>query len=141
MKFRRSEGGAALVEFAVILPVLAILLMGIVDFGRYMYDSILAANAARAGVEYGAQNQVTAADSAGQEAAALADAQNISGLTATPKPPFCMAGGVVVVCGTSGASYYVEVTTTGTWSPIVKWPGLPATVTVSGSATMRVEQQ
>jgi len=141
VKLVRSESGVALVEFAVVLPMLAILLMGIIDFGRYMYDSILAANAARAGVEYGAQNQVTAADSAGQEAAALADAQNLPGLSATPKAPFCMAGGAVVLCGTSGASYYVEVTTTGTWSPIVKWPGLPATVTVNGSATMRVEQQ
>jgi len=141
VKFLRSEGGVALVEFAVVLPVLALLLLGIIDYGRYAYDAILAANAARAGVEYGAQNLVTAADMTGQENAALADAQNLAGLTASPSPTFCMSGGAVVACTTSGASYYVQVNTTGAFKPWVKWPLLPASVTVSGSATMRVEQQ
>ena len=141
MKLFRSEEGVALVEFAVVLPLLALLLFGVIDFGRYAYSAIVAANAARAGVEYGAQNLVTAADTTGQQNAALADAQNLPSLTATPSAPFCMSGGAVVACTASGASYYVQVDTSGTFKPWVKWPLLPATVTVSGSATMRVEQQ
>jgi len=141
MKLFRSEGGAALVEFAIVLPVLAILLIGIIDYGRYAYDGILAANAARAGVDYGAQNLITAEDTTGQQNAALNDAQSLSGLTASPSPAFCMSGGAVVACTTSGSSYYVQVDTTGQFKPLVKWPGLSSSVTVSGSAIMRVEQQ
>jgi len=141
MKLHRSEEGAALVELAFVLPVLLLLLLGIIDYGRYAYDAIVASNAARAGVEYGAQNLVTASDMTGQQNAALGDAQNLAGLTASPSPTFCMSGGAVVACTTSGASYYVEVTTTGVFKPWVKWPLLPATVTVDGSATMRVEEQ
>jgi len=136
-----SDKGAALVEFAIVLPMLALLLLGIIDSGRYAYDAILAANAARAGVDYGAQNLVTAGDVTGQQNAALADAQNLPGMSASPSPTFCMSGGAVVACTTSGASYYVQVNTSGTFTPWVKWPLLPASVTVNGSATMRVEQQ
>jgi Flp pilus assembly protein TadG len=126
----KSEAGAALVEFAVILPILALLLTGVIDFGRYMYDGILAANAARAGAQYGAQTLFTAASDAGMENAALADAQNLPGLTAT----------ATHFTGTNGATY-VQVNTTGSFTPWIHYPGLPTSVTVSGSAIMRVEAQ
>lgn len=138
--FVRCESGTSLVEFAIVLPFLALLLIGLIDFGRYTYDSILAANAARAGVQYGAQNLQKAADTAGMQAAAAADAQNLTGLTATPTH-FCMTSGSVVACTTSGAVAYVEVVASGTFSPLVKYPGLPSSVTVTGSAVMRVENQ
>jgi Flp pilus assembly protein TadG len=138
---RRSEAGTALVELAMVAPLLALLLVGIIDFGRYTYDGVLAANAARAGVEYGAQNAWTAEDTTGQQNAAYADAQNLSGMTATASPPFCMLDGATVSCGTSGAVYYVKVTTTGTFTPIFKYVGLPTQVPVTGSAVMAVEDQ
>jgi Flp pilus assembly protein TadG len=139
-RLAKSEGGAALVEFAVILPVLALLLTGLIDFGRYMYDGIVAANAARAGAQYGAQNLFTAADTTGMKNAALQDAQNLANLSATPSS-FCMSGSTVVTCGTAGAVAYVQVNTTGTFTPLIKYPGLPATVNLSGSAVLRVVQQ
>ena len=43
----RCESGTSLVEFAIVLPFLALLLIGLIDFGRYTYDAVLAANAAR----------------------------------------------------------------------------------------------
>ncbi len=47
--FRRSERGAAVVEFAVVLPILLSFLFGIMEFGRIMMVSHTLNNAARAG--------------------------------------------------------------------------------------------
>jgi Flp pilus assembly protein TadG len=142
MRLVRSESGAALVEFAVVAPVLLLLLLGLIDFGRYMYDGILAANAARAGAQYGAQTMITAANSAGMQNAAYADAQNLPGMTVNNATYFCAnSSGTTVTCGTAGAIAYVKVTTTGQFTPIIKYPLLPSSVPVSGSSIIRVEQQ
>ncbi len=135
----RSERGTAFVEFAIVAPFLLLLLVGLVDFSRYAYDGLLAANAARAAVQYGAQNTITADDNAGMKSAASTDSGGLA-VTATPNV-FCEASGVPVSCTTAGAVYYVEVVTTGTFTPLVKYPGLPANVTVSAQAVMRVASQ
>jgi Flp pilus assembly protein TadG len=136
----RCESGTSLVEFAIVLPFLALLLIGLIDFGRYTYDAVLAANAARAAVQYGAQNLQKAEDKLGMKAAAAADAPNLPGLTVTPNP-YCSVSGVNATCTTAGAVAYVQVVATGNFTPLVKYPGLPSTVTVTGSALMRVENQ
>lgn len=46
---KRPELGAAAVEFALILPILVALLMGILQFGWYFYASNSASSAAREG--------------------------------------------------------------------------------------------
>ena len=46
---RNRERGANLVEFALVLFVLALLMMGVVDFGRAFYSYITITNAAREG--------------------------------------------------------------------------------------------
>ena len=137
---RKSDSGTALVEFAIVAPMLALLLIGVIDFGRYTYDGILAANAARAGAQYGAQTLITAKDSTGIQNAALQDAQNLPNLSAQGNP-VCMVSGAPVTCGTANAVVYVQVNTTGHFTPLFNYPGLASTVTISGSAMMRVEQQ
>lgn len=140
MRILKSESGASLVEFALVAPFLALLLVGTIDFGRYMYDGIIVANAARAGVQYGAQNLQTAVDRTGIQNAAYADASNMS-ITATPST-FCqVAGSASATCSASGAVPYVQVVAYGTWSPMINYPGLPSTVTISQTAIMRIENQ
>ena len=70
-----------MIEFALILPVLALLLIGVIEIGRFTYFSVLAANAARAGAQYGAQGPTTAGDSTGMIAAATQDGQSLSNWT------------------------------------------------------------
>ena len=48
-KLRKSEQGSAAVEFALILPVLASILFGTIDFGRMMWFQEVLANATRVG--------------------------------------------------------------------------------------------
>jgi Flp pilus assembly protein TadG len=53
-RFGRDERGAAMVEFAIIAPVLLLLVFGIVDFGRYFFLYNNLTNSAREGARLGA---------------------------------------------------------------------------------------
>jgi Flp pilus assembly protein TadG len=46
---RRSESGVALIEFAFVLPILLVLAMGMLDFGRAFHTKSLLDQAAREG--------------------------------------------------------------------------------------------
>ena len=48
----RGEGGAIAVEFAIILPVLMLLVFGIIDFGHAWYMRHLMSDASREGARY-----------------------------------------------------------------------------------------
>ncbi|CAN7533449.1 pilus assembly protein [Terrabacter sp. LjRoot27] len=45
----RTERGASAVEFAIVLPVLFLVIAGVVDFGRYFFTQIQLTNASREG--------------------------------------------------------------------------------------------
>ena len=51
---RRNDSGAAAVEFALVLPILCMLLFGIISFGFAMSDKIALVNAVREGARFGA---------------------------------------------------------------------------------------
>lgn len=46
------QGGQALIEFALLLPLLFLLIMNVVNFGAFFFAWITVANAARAGADY-----------------------------------------------------------------------------------------
>ena len=148
----RGDSGQSLVELALTLPLFLLILLGTAEFARFAWASIETTNAARAGVQYGAQTHVTAADIAGMQAAALNDGVNLTGLTATPTSTCACstAATTTLVCKTAISSgscaspavllVYVQVTTSSTVKPLYHWPGLPTTFTANGSAVMEVEQ-
>lgn len=53
-RLRRSDAGQTLVEFALILPVMILMLFALVDFGRGFYSWLVVTNAAREGARVGA---------------------------------------------------------------------------------------
>ena len=57
-RFRRREDGAAAVEFAIILPVLMLLLAGFIEFGWGFYWKQTVSNASRAGARYAVQTKI-----------------------------------------------------------------------------------
>ena len=63
---RDEEAGVSAVEFAIVLPVLILLLFGIIEFGILFYDKAVITNAsregARAGIVYRFPDPVTAAE-------------------------------------------------------------------------------
>lgn len=53
-RFVRHEGGAAMVEFAIVLPLFLAITWGVIDFGRLFFTSNALANAVREGGRYAA---------------------------------------------------------------------------------------
>ena len=49
----RNQKGVAMVEFAIVLPILIVLLFGIIEFGFYIYNQQMLTNAAREGARVG----------------------------------------------------------------------------------------
>jgi Flp pilus assembly protein TadG len=138
-----SEYGSSLVELAFTLPLLMLLLMGAVDFGRAFYMAVEVVGAAHAGAEYGAQNPT---DTAGMKTAAQDDAPNVSSLS-VPTPTYgceCSDGtqysascaSQPTTC-TNNVVYLVKVTASATYAPIVPWPGVPPSLTLTKTAEMR----
>lgn len=56
-KFKKEAGSVA-VEFALVLPLLLLILFGTVEFGIMMYDQAIITNAAREGARWGAVQSV-----------------------------------------------------------------------------------
>lgn len=149
------ESGSALVELALTLPIFALLLLGAAEFARLTYYAIELANAARAGVQYGAKNHATAADSAGMVTAAKNDAVEImsgSDVTSTISGAgisYCTcSNGTTVTCANAASICltpakiytFVQLNLSARVSPYIKAPGLPTTYTLTSQATMRVLQ-
>lgn len=147
----RSEQGTAVVEFAILAPVLIFLLIGLIEVGRYTYFAILASNAARAGVQYGAQTTATAADISGIQTAAQNDGSGLPSSWGTPAATnYCLVtnsdGSLGSACPATGTpqtnwTYFVRVTVSGTINPMIRFPGIPTAVPVSATAVMRVANQ
>ncbi len=55
---KRSARGQSLVEFALTLPILLLILVGVVDLGRVYYSYMTVINASREGARYGAAHPI-----------------------------------------------------------------------------------
>jgi len=140
-----SESGQALIELAVTLSLLTIILLGVIEFGQVAYTSIEVSNAAKAGVQYGAQNGTTAADTTGITNAAQAAAPNLSGLTANSSYAcVCSDGSASTCANTDCSSSHIEETVTVTTqyqlTPIISMPAYGSTITLNGSAIQKCSQ-
>jgi Flp pilus assembly pilin Flp len=123
----RHEQGQDLVEYALIFPLLSLLLLGIIEFGLVIlsYDSI--ANAAREGARYGI---IHPSDHAGIEAAARLSTVGLdqAALVFTVSHP---ASDVIQV----GAEYHHSLIT----GPIIGAAGGDGTLHLHSVAAMQTE--
>ncbi|MGO9436884.1 MAG: TadE/TadG family type IV pilus assembly protein [Terracidiphilus sp.] len=139
----RDEHGASLVELAFVLPLFPLLILGAVDFGRAFYLSTEIVGAAQAAAAYGSQSPT---DTTGIQNAAKDDAPDVPSLSAgTPTSGTECSDGTqyttnisaTLSCGSATQVQRVNVTITGTYKPWFPWPGLPSSMTLSSSASMR----
>ncbi len=140
-----QERGQALIETAVTLPFLLIVLVGAIEVGRAAYASIEVSNAALAGVQYGAQNATTAADTTGIQTAASNDAQNITLGTTTVSHSCICSDGTGSTCQPTdchGANIetILTVQTQASFDPGFHFPGLSGAFTLNGQAAQKVLQ-
>jgi hypothetical protein len=134
---RRSEAGAALVEFALILPLLLTLMIGVLDFGKAFNYWIDETHLASEGARFAAVNSNPGASSN------LSLQQWILSQMETgeqkAKASVCIST-VGNVPYTVGNPIQVKVQYPHTWLPwLHNRLGFPTTVRISASATMRLE--
>jgi Flp pilus assembly protein TadG len=150
------ESGQALLEVALVTPLLLVLALGVIEVGRYSYIAILVGNAARAGAAYGGQSLALSVDGPGIIQAADNDfqnnGQNVSNLTVTSNPSCgCDSSGTITselcsgkIAGSCSAGHWVVMVTVeakGTFNSLFNYPGIPKSITVDRTATIRVVQQ
>ena len=148
------ERGQALVEFALVVPIFLILVMGIVDFGMGFKTSIMVTNAAREGARFGAVGWPAGSypadcnDSATDDitvvgrtcsalAASVAKVQSVS-VTYVERNgiPETQTGDSVVV---SMTYKYDFITPLGSMLSTFTGGSIPATLTLESTTDMRLE--
>ena len=150
--------GVSVTELALVLPLSLVLFIGILDFGRVYYSAIAVSHAARAGVQYGAQDNVKSGDFAGMRQAASDALGDVSNFTVTAcrycrcadgtgSCTSCNAGtdgcssgsGCLGTCGSAAPQVYVQVTVDKVFTTLFPYPGLPSRADLNRKATMRVQ--
>ena len=142
----RSARGQSFVEFALLLPVMLVLVLGTVDLGRAYFSSVALENAVKEGAFFGAREPECATTTA-----ACADPHNVesrveielNGLTLQNFVAKCFAPGTTVFTGagkalatcTDGDLYYVASKTPFTLvTPLIS-SLVGGTLTLSSSST------
>ncbi len=104
---RKREDGQAMVEFAIVIPVLLMLVLGIIQFGILFNHSLTVADAVRAGARQGAVSRTLPGGPAAAKAAAearvrsaaagtLSDAGDPTALVVTVTSTFAQGSDVTV---------------------------------------------
>jgi len=135
--------GTALVEFALVCPLLLLLLAGVLNYGQALRTATSVASAARSGAQFGSRSFAAAADTAGIRNAAINSSPDIRNLTVTSQRTCqCSNGGAVSCSGTcpgANLEVYVQVTAQAVSSSIFSYSGLPFTGSTSSQATLRIQ--
>jgi Flp pilus assembly protein TadG len=137
----RRDDGSSLIETALVLPLLILMLVGCVDYGRGFYAAIEVSAAAESGALYGTLNP---SDTSGMVSMAKLDAADVSNINATA------TYGCECADGTGSSSnctssplcsmnvvQYVEVTATAAYSPTLPYPGIPSTINLQNTVRLR----
>src|SRR5215468_3057936 len=144
----KNEGiaGVAGVEFAFLATTLVLLAISALEFGIGFYRKMQVYDAAQAGAQYVIKNGYTSSSSV---TSAVTSATANSGITASPAPSQscgCPAtsGITATTCGNSCAdgtlaATYVTVSASGTYTPILGYPGLLSSYTFTSAATVRIK--
>ena len=141
MRHRDDERGAALVEMALVMPLLALLIFALFDAGRAVIVYSELTNAARMGARVAMVNQSNDAACATSERTfkcAAADLTTAMGMDAGSIPDVAINGSDCTLLGACSATVtmnysYVPIT------PIIS--DLIGPIDLSASATMPIERQ
>jgi len=140
-----NNAGTAAIEFALIAPVLLILLAGLVEIGFAVREAMMVQEAAEAGASYAVQSGW---DSTGI-LNAVTTATGASNIDASPAPQlFCgcpsESGVTHVLCTATctdggGPGQYVRVDASIPHATILSYLGLPIPSTLTAHAVVRIQ--
>lgn len=129
----RSESGASAVEFALLLPVLMMILFGIIEFGLALYRQAILTNASREGARLGIVLSVPPITNAAVDAKidAYLTAAGINPGTVTRTPP--------VLTGGTGSNVTVTLTLPYTYAVLPGLTSITPTINLVATTVMRHE--
>jgi Flp pilus assembly protein TadG len=145
----RSERGSVAVEFAIIFPILMLLVFGIIDFGHAWYMKHMMSDASREGARYATRYKT---DATGHRI--LPSSLNVpnyvlttwgltSRLPADASPTVTPSGAAATEANASvlaGEDFIVTITATKTWFVLGKLiPSLGTSKTLTVATTMTCE--
>ena len=168
-KFRRfmkancgGDAGQSLVEVALTVPLLLLLLMGGAEFASLGYAAIEVSNAAKAAVQYGAEESAYTVDTTGMQNAVNNEVTLVPGLASVTlsnaTTTLACSNGTVPADGNAGGPYLntdcasshametLAVTTTATFTswavvnPLLKACNISTSFNLTGHATQVVMQ-
>ena len=129
------DRGATAVEFALVLPLLLLLVFGIIDFGRALNAQVTLTEAAREGVRLAALGY----SNADVESRAQAAAPDLSGVDVTVASS-CQAGAGPAADAEVNVSYsFSFVTPVGAIAGLFGGTGLGGPITLSAQGVMPCE--
>jgi Flp pilus assembly protein TadG len=136
----RGDAGQSIVEFAIVLPLMVVVILALADFGRAVFMFLEAEHAASDAARIAAVDYTPPSGTLQnylQQSLVFGELGSGSGGTAGAqgKAKLC----ITFPNGTSGRGDPVNVKVTNSFNWI---PGgiIPGSVTIAGSATMRIEQ-
>jgi len=122
-----ARRAVAAAEFALVLPLLVILIGGCVDFGRFSHVNITVTNAARAGAEFGSTHPCSAATyTLWEQQVRQAVVDEMAGLDRFD--PALLT--VTITRVTEGDHPRAEVDVSYPFKTLVEWPGHPSQLTL-----------
>jgi hypothetical protein len=128
--------GAVAVEFALLLPVLLLLIFGIIDFGRAINDQITLTQAAREGARLAALGYSTAAVTTRAQSAAI----GLSPVPTVTVTSSCPVGAGVGVDAVVKVSYtFSFVTPVGAFAAMFGTASFGSTLSLSATGEMPCE--
>ena len=128
----RSESGASAVEFALLLPVLMMILFGTIEFGLALYRQSILTNASREGARLGIVQSIPAITTTAINAAI----DNY--LTAAGIPPGTVTR-TIVAGGATGTPVTVTLNLPYTYAVLPGLTSIAPTITLTAQTVMRHE--
>ncbi|WP_374371136.1 TadE/TadG family type IV pilus assembly protein [Dongia sp.] len=149
-RLRRCERGAPAVEFALVAPLLILMLMGTLDFGLAVRAKSETEAAARAALQKGFGNMWDTVAMTTAAKAALSYDPTVQDTLALSTMPSCYCNGVLTdsgdtctkesTCGGGGRpEYYLTINVTRTYDMLLDYFIVSDTLNLTASATARTQ--
>jgi Flp pilus assembly protein TadG len=152
-KIRQANRGNAVVEMAISVPILLMMVMEAIDFGRLFFEGMVVKNASHVSAFYGAQEMRYAGDTDGIRSAARSEAADSDSFTASHEM-ICQClgasgaydtGSTQATCGEADCGacdaprVYIKTRTEKNFSTMGWYPGVPQTTPIAADGWVRVQ--
>ena len=142
LKFKtKNNAGNIAVEMALLAPLLIILLTGMFDFGTAINERMKLTSAVRAGIQY-AMHHSADPEIVKQTVLGALGAESTGTTVTVSQSAECADGSEVDIDGSCGAALkrtFVNISAQRAHETIFNYPAVPAPVSLSATASVRVE--